>query len=83
MLKKSGISLRSIAKNLNRNPSVISRELKRNSTNGAYRPMRAHDQYCKRKISASSVPRVMTPELQVIIRERQIDCVFLGQLLKA
>ena len=68
MLKGNGISLRSIARSLNRDPSVISRELKRNSTNGSYRPTRAHAQYCERKINATSVPRVMTPVLQSIIR---------------
>ena len=70
MLNGSGNSLRSIARSLNRDPSVISRELKRNSTDRFYRPMRAHDQYCERKVNAASVPRVMTLELQAIIRSK-------------
>ena len=70
MLNGSGNSLRSIARSLNRDPSVISRELKRNSTDRFYRPMRAHDQYCLRKIKAASAPRVMTLELQAIIRSK-------------
>ena len=70
MLNGSGNSLRSIARSINRDPSVISRELKRNSTDRFYRPMRAHDQYCMRKIKAASAPRVMTIELQVIVRSK-------------
>jgi transposase, IS30 family len=70
MLNGSGNSLRSIARSLNRDPSVISRELKRNSIGSSYRPMKAHAQYCERKVNAASVPKVMTLELQAIIRSK-------------
>jgi IS30 family transposase len=70
MLNGSGNSLRSIARSLNRDPSVISRELKRNSIDSSYRPMKAHTQYCERKVNAASVPKVMTLELQAIIRSK-------------
>lgn len=70
MLNGSVNSLRSIARSLNRDPSVISRELKRNSIGISYRPMKAHAQYCERKVNAASVPKVMTLELQAIIRSK-------------
>jgi IS30 family transposase len=70
MLNGSVNSLRSIARSLNRDPSVISRELKRNSIGSSYRPMKAHAQYCERKVNAASVPKVMTLELQAIIRSK-------------
>lgn len=70
MLNGSGNSLRSIARSLNRDPSVISRELKRNSIGSSYQPMKAHAQYCERKVNAASVPKVMTLELQAIIRSK-------------
>ncbi len=70
MLKGSGKSLRSIARSLKRDPSVISREIRRNSTNNNYRPTRAQKQYMQRKVDASSAPRVMKSELQEIIQSK-------------
>ena len=47
-----GLSLRKIAKHLNRNVSTISREVKRNSTNGKYLAHIACENYAKnRKIA--------------------------------
>jgi|AntAceMinimDraft_12_1070368.scaffolds.fasta_scaffold74998_1 IS30 family transposase len=70
MLKGSGNSVRNIAKSLNRDPSVISREIKRNSINQSYRPAKAHKQYIQRRVNASSRSRVMTSELQIIIESK-------------
>ena len=67
MSKGSGDSLRSIGRKLNRDPSTIARELKRNATDGCYRVAKAQAQYCKRKSKAACFPRVMTPELEAII----------------
>ena len=60
MLKGSGNSVRNIAKSLNRDPSVISREIKRNSINQSYRPAKAHKQYIQRRVNAASRSRVLT-----------------------
>ena len=46
-----GLSLRKIAKHLNRNISTISREVKRNSTNGKYLAHIACENYGKNKKS--------------------------------
>ena len=70
MLKGSGNSVRNIAKNLNRDPSVISREIKRNSINQSYRPTKAHKQYIQRRVNAASRSRVLTSELQIIIESK-------------
>jgi IS30 family transposase len=70
MLKGSGNSVRNIAKNLNRDPSVISREIKRNSINQSYRPTKAHKQYIQRRVNATSRSRVLTSELQIIIESK-------------
>jgi len=67
MLKGSGNSIRNIAKDLNRDPSVISREINRNSVNQSYRPAKAHKQYTQRRLSASSRSRAMTSKLQELI----------------
>jgi IS30 family transposase len=70
MLKGNGISLRSIARSLDRDPSVISRELKRNSNDCHYRPMKAHKQYLQRRLDAASKARSITIEIQEIIRSK-------------
>ena len=70
MLKGNGISLRSIARSLDRDPSVISRELKRNSNDCHYRPMKAHNQYLQRRLDAASKARSITIEIQEIIRSK-------------
>jgi IS30 family transposase len=70
MLKGNGISLRSIARSLDRDPSVISRELKRNSNDCYYRPTKAHNQYLQRRLDAASKARSITIEIQEIIRSK-------------
>ena len=51
--RKSGLSLREIAKALNRNVSTISRELKRNKyvSNEMYHPTAAQNKYTNRRKS--------------------------------
>lgn len=46
VLRRQGLSVRAIAKTLERSPSTVSRELTRNSchtTDGAYRPSKAQE----------------------------------------
>jgi IS30 family transposase len=54
-LRKVGISQKEIAKRLNRDPSSISRELKRNTGKRSYRPKQAHEKAITRRFSA---PRI-------------------------
>lgn len=52
ILLKKGYSIRDIARELRRNPSSVSREIKDNSVNGEYDPHKAqHKAYVKRKYS--------------------------------
>ena len=52
ILLKKGYSMRDISKALKKNPSSISRELKNNSVNGEYDPIKAHHKaYVKRLYS--------------------------------
>ena len=44
ILLKKGYSLRDIARELRRNPSSVSREIKDNSVNGEYDPLKADHQ---------------------------------------
>lgn len=57
-LHAAGLSLRSIARELDRAPSTISRELRRNRTGRAYQPERAHALSRARRSDASSRPRI-------------------------
>lgn len=66
-LKESGLSIREIAKNLRREPSSISRELKRNKGDRAYRPMEAQAKWLSRRQNIGP-KRAITGRLK-----RQID----------
>jgi IS30 family transposase len=54
-LKKAGISQKEIAKRLKRDPSSISRELKRNAGKRSYRPKQAHEKARNRCFSATRI----------------------------
>ncbi len=69
-LKKSGKSLRGIAKQLGRSASTISREIDRNSGGRGYRHQQAQNKASDRRSSASSVPRKMTSELWQMVEDR-------------
>lgn len=70
LLKERGFSIRYISRYLSRNVSSISRELKRNVISNRYTPRIAEEQYHRRKINSTSRARVMTRELQGIIRSK-------------
>lgn len=55
-LKKKGMSIREIAKAIERSPSTISREIKRNKylSNGMYHPTSAQNKYLKRRLLCHS-----------------------------
>ena len=53
--RKAGISQKEIAKSLNRDPSSISRELKRNAGKRSYRPKQAHEKASSRRFSATRI----------------------------
>ena len=66
-------SRRKIAKTLRRNPSTISREIRRNTGKRGYRYKQA-DQFAKRRRrEASSVPRKMTPEIWAMVEDRLVN----------
>lgn len=68
---KSGLSLREIAKALNRNVSTISRELKRNKyvSNGMYHPTAAQNKYTNRRKSCHRYSCV-SEEIRNLIEEK-------------
>ena len=67
-LLSRGDSLRTIARQLNRSPSTISREIARNSGQRGYRHRQAQDKAESRRREASSVPRKLGAELWEHIR---------------
>jgi IS30 family transposase len=66
-LKSRGISQRQIAKQLQVAPSTINREIARNSGQRGYRIEQAQQFAERRRVAASSQPRVFTPELQTTV----------------
>ena len=58
-----GLSLRKIAKHLNRNISTISREVKRNSTNGKYLAHIACENYAKNRKNCGAKGKSSNPTL--------------------
>jgi IS30 family transposase len=72
ILKKKGYYQKDIAKVLNKSPSSISRELKRNQVNGEYIPDKAnHKAYIRRKYSKTySLKIVSNPKLREFIHTR-------------
>ena len=61
-------SLSYIAKQLGFNRSTISREIKRNSHNGKYYPVKAHKETKKRQSKAYKAKK-LTKDMKLIIRE--------------
>lgn len=72
ILRKKGFSIRDIAQAMGRNPSSVSREFRRNATNGWYDPAKAgHKAYVKRKYSKYQGMKVRErPELEAYIAEK-------------
>ncbi|MCP4883173.1 MAG: IS30 family transposase, partial [Flavobacteriales bacterium] len=68
-LRKAGISQKEVAKRLNRDPSSISRELKRNAGKRSYRPKQAHEKAITRRFSA---PRI-DDQLIEFVKKKVID----------
>lgn len=68
-LYEQGISIRNIAKKLERSPSTISRELKRNSQKGSYKSEHAQDNYNERRNNCGRIGK-WSPELAEIINEK-------------
>ena len=62
-----GLSLRKIAKHLNRNISTISREVKRNSTNGKYLAHIACENYAKNRKNCGAKGKSSNPTLKQYI----------------
>ena len=73
-LLQIGTSISKIAARLNRNPSTISREVKRNSRNGAYDPDQAHGMATDRAIKS----RILNaPSVSLEARQAAIDLLLL------
>ena len=66
-LKASGYSQRAIAREMNRSPATISRELRRNSGERGYRHKQAEHKARERRRAASSRPWKLTAELWSLI----------------
>lgn len=70
LLKSMGCSQKQIAQWVNRHPSTICREFKRNIGRGKYRCKQAHRFAVKRRVEARSIPTKITPEVQAFIEEK-------------
>ncbi len=72
LLKQKGYSLRNIAAALDRSPSTISREIRRNSVKGSYIPKKAqHKSYVRWKYRKPYLKKIRrNDELECFIRER-------------
>lgn len=76
LLKKKGYSLRNIATALDRSPSTISREIRRNSVENSYTPKKAqHKSYVRWKYRKPYLKKIrQNDELECFIREKlQLD----------
>jgi IS30 family transposase len=69
-LMSSGMSMRTIAKELGRSPSTISRELERNVVRGKYEPDKAQELAVSRLKRARNEPRKMRGELLDTVVDR-------------
>lgn len=69
-LKASGMSLRGIAKIVDRDVSTISREIKRNTGGRGYRQNQADTKAIERRQKVSSQPRKLTPEVILYIEDK-------------
>ena len=69
-LKSTGMSLRGMAKELKKDVSTISREIKRNSGKRGYRFHQADTSACERRSEASKVPNKLTAELTIEIESK-------------
>jgi len=72
-LKKQGFSISDIARHLNRSPSTISRELKRNLHDGTYRPFYASQQARQRRRSSRRKWHYSDKEWQMVIALIRLD----------
>lgn len=72
ILLKKGYSLREIGRVLKKDPSSVSREIRRNSVNGIYDPHKAHHKaYLKRKYSKYQGMKIReNPELERYLRDK-------------
>lgn len=67
---EKGLSLRAVARELNRSPSTISRELKRNSyANGSYSANHAQKQYALRKRDCGPKPKILNPYIREYVTQ--------------
>jgi len=69
-LKSTGMSLHGIAKELKKNVSTISREIKRNSGQRGYRFHQADTSASERRSKACGVPKKLTAELTIEIESK-------------
>ena len=68
-LRSSGLSIRKIATALDRSPSTLAREIRRNSgRNGVYQPIYADQQRCARRWTGSRLDRDSTLRKMVLSR---------------
>jgi transposase, IS30 family len=68
-LRHAGLSIRQIAGRLGRAPSTISRELRRNTTAGGYRPLEAHRRATARRARHHRRPVESNDELRQLVAE--------------
>jgi IS30 family transposase len=69
VLISTGLSIRGIARQLNRSAATISREIKRNAVNQSYCHIQANTEAQARRAAIACLPRKMTPDLIDIIIE--------------
>ena len=69
-----GASIRSIARELNRSPSTISREIGRNASTGEYHPLRAEKSAALRARRPKPAKLAITPALRTIVEAKLEQC---------
>jgi len=68
--KRQGLSIRQIAKQLGRDPSTVSRELRRNAAPSHYHAPQAHKEATVRWSQSHQRPRLKTPQLRRYVRRK-------------
>lgn len=69
LLSHQGLSIRLIAKKVERSPSTISRELARNQDELNYSPSAAQNKYTKRKTNCGRKRLLNNPELKALVKK--------------
>ena len=74
LLKAKGYSITAIAEKLGRNKGTISRELRRNASDGEYMPVTAQQQYQKRRVACRPRKRLDNGNILEHVKHKLLEC---------